>query len=421
MPFIQSPPSTSLTSNVLSGLTIVVGPVRLNREICVESHRDSNPGVGGSEFHSCQLAFLLAAAGARVVFEWHGVRPNFFEWSDSHDLKTKADLQISNASELVSTKSIFAEKVIIVSHHPHDGWIRRISSRFRDKQLIVVNVGRYQAFSNSLSRLQQVWLPAFSPSSGRTKADIHREAIASDFTVGHISSMHKSKGFHIILKGWLRFAEKHGDIPTQFRVIGSSTLYSGGDDLQMEIPIAGLYGEQIKRILRKFPSAAEKVVFLGRVQGSVMAEIESWDIALLNPLGIAEADPIVFHDCTRAGVPVIAGSLFGLYDYMRHFPGLTAHSSFGISRRLHSFITNESLRERAHARVEDLNLSLSERRDAAEKAWIELSSTFVDNKSKIRGLPLGRPEPTLLLRLALGHLLTGLFRVASLLSYKVAR
>jgi hypothetical protein len=209
---------------------------------------------------------------------------------------------------------------------------------------------------------------------------------------------------------------KNSQSPPQakMQVIGADTLYVGGLEKHdpHELPISGSYGARIQKILsRSTPAWTEHVEFEGLVRDSPIGLINNWQVAIFNPLGFAEADPIVVQDAFSVSTPVIAGTLFGLYDYMRYFPELSAHTSYGISKRLRQLDQDPNLRQSVELRVDEMYGQLLNRRRLTEHLWVEGIASLLRG-GEINGLDVGRKETALRYRLVMGDVLLALQNVA---------
>ncbi len=404
-----STPSSTKSHIGAERIDVIVGPISLPREISIIAHTDRNPGIGGSEFYSIQLALLLRDAGYSVALEVYGSLPNLVGISHVHCddvLDESASVRVVNTAMAFSLSDELpkTQNLILVSHHPHDGWVDPLL-KSKLNVAALVNVGRYQFFSNRTRKARSLWLPAFTPAPS---SNANQGLSESSYRAGHISSFHPSKGFHTIVKGWMRYVSH----PTsselaRMQVIGADTLYTGGVEERDgdQIPISGSYGLRIEKILRNaLPAWKNHVKFEGLVPDSPIHLMRKWEVAMFNPLGLAEADPIVIQDAFSVSTPVIAGTLFGLYDYMRHFPELSAHTSYGISKRLRQLDQDPALQRSLRLRVQEFYLELLERRHRTETLWAEVISNVV-NGGPLVGLDVGRREPALLLRLKFGVLL----------------
>lgn len=383
-----------------------IGPIRLHKHVEIVSSRDENPGIGGSEFHSLQLSAILAEKGMEVVLMYSGFNPvmpagvtsvRFDQNLDSLGLTCLVTtVGEVNRPEFPSLSNI---ETYLISHHPHDRDILRARSKLQ-KLAAVVNVGRYQRFSNRKYARNGLWIPAFTPISSKATRSPHQEERNHEGvvkTVGHISSLHPSKGFGIALAGFCRVAQENPGL--KFQIVGGSNLYAHVLSTKSDISQLETLGPKITKTLVRANLEGEQISFLGVVDGSVLNLLSLWDVALQNPLGIGEADPIVIQDCLRSGVPVIAGSLFGMYDYMKYFPELQAHSERQVAKRLEALAAGRLDQKEIAARGLKLHASLVERRSRAVKSWADL----IDPKSQENsGLDVGRIEFALRWRLLIG-------------------
>lgn len=385
--------------------------MRLPRVAVVEDLASLNPGIGGSEFHSIQLSLELALAGFNVSLLFEGERPRLPDsvrliHCESSKLRSKDfDILITSVGwvpRLVDLGLTFIP-TIVISHHPHDGNLLNSWSSLSYPKMLV-NVGRYQLLSNLKKGIPSVWLPAFTnpPSLGQEPVP---EVSLSKLRVGHISSLHPSKGFHIALMGWMRFAKTLAKGSTSLTVLGTSKLY-GSSHVTFDngIPVDGPYGRKLNKIISLSPIALQdNIQFLGLVEGSVDESVKRWEVAIQNPIGLAEADPMVVQDCLRCGVPVIGSSLFGMYDYTRYFPELRAHTPWGISRKLKLLRGNPRLLRRLQIRAVSIYEELFERRSRTVVEWINLLDQVANNLPLSAGISVGEVESRLRVSLFLGR------------------
>jgi hypothetical protein len=305
-------------------MKILVGPLDIAGQISVDLQNPINPGIGGSEYHSIVLASLLSkthdvtlwvvsgeleAAGIRIV--------STLESDEGFGLQ----ISLSSRANYPTPKPF---PLIAISHHPFDSHILELPNR----TLAVANVGDYQLKSNhrfaKAIRIPQIWLPVFLRNP-KTNSLAKAEGVA--FTVGHVSSLHPSKGFHDVLTAWMGYLAIGGK--GTLEVLGGQSLY-GLEESHPVLPVSKHYGEKLLAIMGG--RVHETVKFLGRVPGDIASRIASWDLAVLNPKGFGESESVSMKDCWRESVPVIAGSRFGQRDYMRFFPTLASSRPRSISR-----------------------------------------------------------------------------------------
>ena len=295
-------------------------------------------------------------------------------------------------------------RLIAISHHPFDGEIRSLPGR----TAAIANVGSYQLKTNELQAsrkgLTQYWLPVFYPPAVSNPPEI---ILNESFTVGHLSSLHPSKGFHEALKGWMMFARKALS-PSKLEVIGGMSLY-GTKETHELLPVGREYGDRLIQIMGG--NVHPSVKFLGLISGDVSTEIRKWTVAVLNPKAIGESENVSMKDCWRQGVPVISGNYFGHRDYMADFPELIAGSPRKIARALNRLQNDPELlldlRHRCLRRYEELaNLGLTSRVEWRGLVGSLLTnSTYAENPRFLKTKPNLRTRWSLLRdRLFLGAL-----------------
>jgi len=353
-------------------MKILIGPINLPGKISVDAQKPNNPGIGGSEYHSIVLASILSTrnevtlwinsgnlviAGIRIV--------------STLDSDEDFGLQISfssHANEHVPKPF----PLVAISHHPFDSHILELPNR----TLAIANVGDYQLKSNSRFAkkvgIPQIWLPVFLRNP---QTELRRESDGIGFTVGHVSSLHPSKGLHDVVSAWMRYLAIGGQ--GTLEILGGQSLY-GLQESHSYLPVSKHYGERLLAIMGG--SVPDTVKFLGRVPGDIASRIASWDLAILNPKGFGESESVSMKDCWRESVPVVAGNRYGQRDYMRLFPNLASSKPRAIAK-----IT----RELSHDRIRLATLQNQSRREyqllfergiQAGELWKELVSSIAEGK-----------------------------------------
>lgn len=373
-------------------MKILVGPINLPGQIAVDAHNPNNPGIGGSEYHSIVLATILAqeydvtlwlqsgsleTAGLRIVTEL----------SKDEDF----GLQISSSSA-ANEPIPKAYPLVAISHHPFDTHILKLPPR----TLAIANVGDYQLKSNSrLARrvgIGQIWLPVFLR---RPQTNAIDRSNATSFTVGHVSSMHPSKGFHDVLSAWMDYLALGGK--GALEVLGGQSLY-GIKESHPYLPVSKPYGEKLLGIMGG--RVHDSVKFLGRVPGDIESRIRSWDLAVLNPKGFGESESVSMKDCWREAVPVVAGNRFGQRDYMRLFPGLASSSPRAIAKIIKDLSENPVKLESLQTQALHEYQVLFERGVHSGELWRQLAHKVSEGAPLLdAGLPTTKASPTLRLQI----------------------
>lgn len=355
-------------------LRVLVGPIELSTNFEARVTRELNPGIGGSEYHSIQLALILSEKFEVDLWVTHG-KPRVAGLAVLQSPRKASDyfLQIAHSSAKDS-ESLAKVPLICVSHHPFDVHLKWLPRR----AIGVAHVGNYQLKSNNWPQVSRsipdFWLPVFLR-SGVTSFD-WRANRAQEFTVGHVSSLHPSKGFHDVLKAWMKFVSNGGE--GTLEVLGGARLYGSAETHQL-LPVSKSYGDKLLSIMGG--EIHSSVKFLGLVPGDVHPVISRWHLAILNPLALGESESVAMKDCWRAGVPVIAGNYFGHRDYLCAFPELSIKFWRQIPRRIAKIARDESLRGDLSKRAISEFTRLSQRGNESEKQWIWLVTKVAKRES----------------------------------------
>lgn len=360
----------------LSRTSVVVGPLSLPRPKAHVRFGSPNPGLGGSHFTAIQLALALERSRKfKSVSLWvplHGVDlggAEICQIKSSDEIPAEQHtVLIASCSELLKLSNSLppAVKIIAVSHHPHDESIRKATKEHRIQ--VVVSVGQYAYWSN------RAWSPRhhvmlrdlISPQEIAANKNLELRPNLENFVVGHISSLHPSKGFEAISKAWPAIHEEFPE--ARLEVVGGRSLYGDAENHPL-LPMDWAQGEAV---LHNLGESASSVRFLGRLEMGVDDVMANWSLGILNPSGESEADPASFKDMARAGVPALAGYDFGLADFLHDFPHLRLRNKKQVARRAISLLHDpETLIAISH------NLTLLARRlidqnNQIEEGWLRL-------------------------------------------------
>lgn len=365
-------------------ISLAIGPIQLSRDISIAEFPAPNPGIGGTEFQTIWLAHELAKAGYKVSLFCDGGKVSSKYLKSEHaDLDTQRhfDIQILPLSQANHAANTFIspQKKIVMSHHPHD--LSKNHMRFVRECDVLISVGKYQYWSNSKSPIAHFWLPGLC----RAPVNQTRPSSLYGFTVGHISSLHPSKGFHVLAKAWAGITAK---IPNaRLEVIGGLHLY-GEEFIDAEIPTSPRYADKIRKAFGGV--VPSNVIFHGVLSGEALDHVaQSWHLAVLNPIGTGEADPGVVRDVWRLGVPVVSTMRFGMGDYMEHFPELWASSPRVVTQKVVRML-----------QIPEELASLSEKAlEQADELWARALETIGLWKSLIASVAAGfgpiNPPPDL--------------------------
>ncbi len=393
---------------------IAIGPINLHGAYSFEGDNPVNPGIGGTEFQTIRLATILGQAGYTVDLICNGreVSSTAFSCVSMSDATNRFyDLLITTVAELDNRtpEVLMSEKILVISHHPHDITYKR-KTQLNGCDLLV-SVGQYQYWSNGKSPITHIWIPGFSLPPLDKRAGLPE----SPLVVGHVSSLHPSKGFLVLAKAWKRVKRLVPD--ARLEVAGGINLYGKSrEDIDEVIPASINYAKKIRKAFGG--NVPPEVSFLGVQKGEELAKtIAKWGVAVLNPLGTGEADPGVVNDCWRQGVPVISTMRYGMGDYMLSFPELVANNPRQVARRITEISNNHEKLSTLSSRALSNSRLLLERSHQSRLAWLGVVSNVLGTAQKphlqARGL-----NPRLMkfadhVRLIRGTALSFLYRVWS--------
>ncbi len=351
-------------------LKILIGPIDVPGYFDLNSLSGINPGMGASEFQTILLAQKLTNFFEVTLWIKSGkIQESRLETIEDLPIQIEFDLQIAPTSAMKDSR-LESVPLIAVSHHPFDPHVFGLPTRTR----LISNSGRYQLLSNAVGAwtvgAPQVWLSYFFP---RIELEQYPDIVRSSNKIGHISSLHPSKGFHDVLRTWKRYSRK-SKLDSSFEVIGGISLYGEGES-HPSLPVSKNYGYKLEKILQTKPGI--KIEFLGRLQGGVHDSILPWDVAVLNPLGLGESENVSMKDCWAVGVPVVAGNKFGQRDYMRLFPELSPSLVKPIHKILLQMDNSPELKRELSLRARNAYLDLVDRGANAAESWVSLINELV--------------------------------------------
>lgn len=382
-------------------MTVLVGPIRMPREGVVLRDGVGNPGIGGTEFVVAQSAFRLARTRDDVRLVTAGPGPDTGHGlATAHvvDLATFApdpgDVVILPAASAIEIgpEQLRGCRVIITAHHPHDRKLVEVVTRHRPA--LVLSAGSYTYRSND-------WIPvphAYHRDPvvpGRSARPITRRAsdAGAAQVVGHISSLHRVKGFGHVAAAWPDIVR---DVPgATLDVVGGISLY-GLEEAHPVLPTTLEFGDRLLSLLAP-DTVRASVRFHGVTTSGIDEIISGWRLAILNPTGVTEADPASVKDCFRNGVPVLGGYDFGMVDYLRGLPELQLSRPGDIARQAVSLLRSPGLLEDLSGRVAARWAEIVEQDAALTERFIRIVAAFEEGDdrelrrlmSTVRAVPLG--------------------------------
>ena len=319
-----------------------------------------NPGVGGTQFVSIQLALQLAKrfSGIKLQLVSQGAihvsgAPSNLEFrlvDTASDLFDDLDFGLFKyvfiipASILCEFKpsviKLYRDSIISWVHHPFwlDSRLRSVAAN--------VHVGAYQYFTNHLF-YKNNWhinnlfsLPA--EYGIRQAPDKH-----SKIRIVFLGALVRAKGFLHVARQWCSIKDTIPNV--ELHVIGSSQTYGTIADHPL-IPCDHEFAREILDFIPANDIDSGKVVFYGNLGEEKFEILRSAHIAILNPTGASEAFPASPLECMACGLPVIASDDYGMSDSMRFFPELVLKSPEDIPSRICFLINHQFSYEEISAR-----------------------------------------------------------------------
>ena len=299
----------------------------------VLTHGIENPGIGGSEYFSILLSRLMANEFENLIFFDTG-EGIFFDPSGSTVSVVFDDSQLTwFVNAMLSPDKIPirpGDRVFVFSHHPFDSSLS--SWRAKYPSCIQISLGTFQFQSNGGKRKGHFQIRSFFP---KVDLDLPREQSG---VVGHVSSLHPSKGFHRVLRVFFELKKIRPSV--KLEVLGGPNLYSANG---LSVNDSTPYFDDIRKYISTH-GLQDSVSFLG-VEANVAERIRGWDAVIQNPSGLGEADPMILKEAWAVGRPVFAASDFGFREYLggRTSPFTIKTSARRAARKIDEVIAEPEL------------------------------------------------------------------------------
>ena len=329
----------------------------------------TNPGIGGSEAYLVHLGMRLFAAGLDVCIVIVGCGNiqlplkipvvRFESWRPGPSVIINS----GTLEELLLTEGI--QRLVVVSHHPFDQNLRLLKRKFRNSMIAIVNLGKFQYESNQFLKFPSSRIPGFWP-----KIEGVTHSPQNPPILGHIGSLHPSKGFSDVLKVLKKLPPAMFD---RLEVVGGAALYGGSADTVFDAK--SRHGRKVLRLL-DHKNLQGKVIFQGLVPDPNVFS-KRWSLAVLNPKGIGEADSQTLKELHSRRVPVFASLHFGLGDFTREHPeyGLSGWRISRDARKLSVFLGSPQCRDQYQALIEQRLLEMKDHNHAVLASWLKLLET----------------------------------------------
>lgn len=327
------------------------------------SHNGQNPGIGGTQFTTINLAFLLSREfndlnlilinSSHINLHHPGnnlsqlIETDIDIFLTSLHEKSCNYLVIITASLLrVATPSLIhplRNNIIAWVHHPF-----HVSPEISKLQLSAhVHVGTYQFYSNYFFYKNNWHIQNPFKMESQKESMLTKDS-CSPVRIVYLGALIRAKGFGYIAQQWKQIKKIHPRI--ELHVIGSSATY-GMTPTHNLLPCDTDFATEILSHIPLDDIESRQVVFYGNLGEEKLKVIRSSHIALLNPTGASEAFPASVLECMGCGIPVIASDDYGMSDSMRFFPELLLKSPKQITTRITWILDNphryKELSERA--------------------------------------------------------------------------
>lgn len=376
-------------------MRLLIGPLGVDAGTYEVALGSENPGIGGTEHVSLQLAVRLAAqSGIDVEVAVFGDTTSILgpdgpiRTVDVGRTPLDGDydaclVPVWRARDMVNhlTRST-CRRLIAWSHHPHDRELVRLCSDGIPDA--VVSVGGYQYYSNRTGKVEHHWIPNPYPYWAERLPPPMDER---ETTLGHMGALVKAKGFHRIARHWDKAVRQVPD--ARLEVVGSGGLYGAMPLVDSEIPAEPLYARRIRAAFGP-DGVPPSVHFLGLVPSKLEA-MGRWKYGLQSMTGGSEAMPAGVQELIVHGVPVIGSRNFGMWDFMADFPELSVRKPSDYPRLLARVEGSPNL---AAELLERCATVAAKWRSFDEQSLVSAWLQVLDGRSKGQVRPASPPLPT---------------------------
>jgi glycosyltransferase involved in cell wall biosynthesis len=330
-------------SNAMSGRGFVVGR--------------GNPGIGGTQFTTMQLAMLVAKR--HPAWRVHLINQALFTISDAPEnlcIKQLDSIEVFASwlghqqagvtvwaarvlPELIHAKGVVGRakfpadlpgRHIVWSHHPFDPVVHELLAKSRCR-LDVVSVGEYQYHTNAVAGITAHCIQNLFCGDPCPGAIVERRGIQEEVRIAHIGALVPAKGFLEIAKAWPFLKDA---VPTvTLEVIGGGDLYGTSVNGRL-IPAERSFEQRILAHIPEDDIRTGRVIFHGVLGEEKWAVLKRCHLAIQNPTGNSEAFPASPLEAMSAGLPVIGSDDYGMADCMRYFPELVVNRRHSIVSRV---------------------------------------------------------------------------------------
>ena len=366
---------------------------------------ETNPGIGGTQFTTIQLALRLA----ELYNNWEISLVN--TTSIQIDKKNINIILSSNVNEFLITEQATQMNVVVAtiqsmrgidlellkkisnrivawSHHPYDDRLRYLDGLVPFGA--VVSVGAYQFYSNKWLRspsffIQNIFMPlVLSADELRCHLDKDQPVLV------HLGALVSGKGFLYIAQQWPKIKEKFPG--AKFHIIGGSDLYRNTEQHDL-IPVTPALARSILEYITRDDLEQGSVKFHGNLGAEKFDILKQAHVALQNPTGATEAFPASTLECMSVGLPVIASADFGMWDSMRFFSELQLQKPSQIVEKLHWLLEDERRYIATSERAKSVAIDFSRNTDDILTRWTLLLKAVSAGNAESLELETPMPKP----------------------------
>lgn len=307
----------------------------------LQQPRDPNPGVGGTSYTTCQLAYELHVHASRqhlplqihlgalepAPATFHGVPVLPVGERDPADAPPW-DVVVATGGSLEALHSgrirLRWRRLLAWVHHPYDHDKTR---KARAMGAEVLSIGRAQYLSNLLVAGPHHHIDnLFCAERIRSAAGPDRPRTPGCLRVGYMGALIPSKGLHELAQQWpaIRQALTARGLDGRLEVIGGASLYNFRQG-HPQLPCDRAYGDRLTALLGA--ELERSVTFHGTLGDSRYPLMASCDLAVVNPSGDGEAFPATILEWLSLGVPVLTSLNYGCADAMQLLPALSLRNA----------------------------------------------------------------------------------------------
>ena len=377
----------------MNDITVVVRFAGRPENVPSFGSRLPNPGVGGTQFLSIQLAAMLA----ELMPDWRVqiITNAQFSIDGTQNLHVKSidcfskyllEAQLWELGVIISPTRVLkdldkcvlsriASRTIAHSHHLNDYslvLLERIVTF-----AAVACVSKYHYYTTA-SRSPKIFLRNMvAPNWGSSVAaqcGIERNA---DLELVFVGALTSDKGILSVAKSWKVLRKSFDSV--RLHVIGGSATH-GKPASHEFLPTDRATG---KRILRHIPIediGSGRVLFHGNMGGNKAEIMRLADAAVLNLDNHRESFCLAAYECLSLGVPVVGSQAGALREVMTYFPELVVSNGRRIVDPLADLASDSAFRNDITERCFSVSRSVQSKNASILNLWAEAVKTIAERQ-----------------------------------------